>query len=156
MNKPADTLLIQALWPHAVRLIVGGIFFYAAVVKIADPAGFAKNISQYQILPDLWINLTAITLPWLEAACGAALIFAPRLRRGASAWILLMLAVFTSAILFSIYRGLDISCGCFSTGPGASRIGWAKVAENTGLIVLTVISFILAGRHPSVRDRSSQ
>ncbi|HMP91221.1 MAG TPA: MauE/DoxX family redox-associated membrane protein [Kiritimatiellia bacterium] len=143
--------IIDTLWPHGLRLILGIVFIYAGYIKILDPASFAKNVYQYQILPDAWVNITSLILPWLEVVCGLALIIAPRLRRGASAWLFIMLAVFTSAILASIYRGLDISCGCFSTDPNAAKIGWKKVAENTGLLLLSVIAFVQAGKHPSVR-----
>jgi len=143
---------LTILWPHAVRLIVGGVFIYAGYVKIIDPSGFAKNVFQYQLLPNnLLVNLSALFLPWLEVVCGAALILAPRLRRGASIWILGLLAVFTITVIISLARGLDISCGCMSTDPDASKIGWKKVAENTGLIVLTLIAFLRAGQHPSAK-----
>jgi len=152
MNRPAEPGILSSLWPHAVRLLIGGIFIYAGYVKIRDPFAFAKNVYQYQLLPDLWVNLTASLLPWLEVIAGGALILIPRLRRGASAWITLMLLVFTSAILFSLYRGLDISCGCMSTDPNASKIGWSKVAENTGMLILAMLAYIQAGKHPSLRN----
>jgi uncharacterized membrane protein YphA (DoxX/SURF4 family) len=129
------------LWPHAAHLIVGVVFIYAGYIKIIDTPGFAKNIYQYQLVPDLAVNMSAFFLPWLEVFAGAALIFAPRLRRGAAAWILLMLVVFTAAVMISIFRGLDISCGCMSTDPNAAKIGWRKVAENTGLIILTALAY---------------
>lgn len=151
MNRPGEQSLFQCLWPHAVRLVVGGFFIYAGYVKIIDPFAFAKNVYQYQILPDSLINLVALYLPWLELLCGIALILVPRLRRGASGWIFAMLLVFTIAILFSLFRGLDISCGCLSTNPDAAKIGWSKVAENTGLLALTILAFIQAGRHPSLQ-----
>lgn len=133
----------STLWPHAVRLLVGGVFIYAGYVKIIDPSGFAKNIYQYQLLPNnQLVNLTALFLPWLEVVCGLALIIAPRLRRGASVWIIGMLMVFTAAVIISLARGLDISCGCLSTDPDAAKIGWKKVAENIGLIVLTAIACV--------------
>lgn len=134
------------LWPHAAHLIVGGIFIYAGFIKIIDVPGFAKSIYHYQLVPDLVINVSAILLPWLEVFTGAALIFIPRMRRGAAAWIFLMLVVFTGAVIISILRGLDISCGCLSTGPEASRIGWRKVIENAGLLLLTTLAYIRAGR----------
>lgn len=129
------------LWPHAAHLIVGGVFIYAGWIKIIDTPGFAKNIYQYQLLPDFWVNLSAIVLPWLEFTTGIILIFMSRLRRGAAAWIGLMLVVFTTAVIISIARGLDISCGCLSTDPEAAKIGWRKVAENTGLLVLTALAY---------------
>ncbi|MGA1193262.1 MAG: MauE/DoxX family redox-associated membrane protein [Kiritimatiellia bacterium] len=134
------------LWPHAAHLIVGVVFIYAGWIKIIDTPGFAKNIYQYQLIQDIWVNLSAIILPWLELVTGIVLIFIRPLRRGAAAWIGLMLVVFTTAVIISILRGLDISCGCMSTSPDAAKIGWRKVAENTGLFLLTILSYLRAGR----------
>ncbi|MGA1529649.1 MAG: MauE/DoxX family redox-associated membrane protein [Kiritimatiellia bacterium] len=134
------------LWPHAAHLIVGVVFIYAGWIKIIDTPGFAKNIYQYQLIQDIWVNLSAIILPWLELVTGIILIFIRPLRRGAAAWIGLMLVVFTTAVIISILRGLDISCGCMSTSPDAAKIGWRKVAENTGLFLLTILSYLRAGR----------
>lgn len=154
MNAPPPTpTLLQSLWPHAIRLLVGGIFIYAGSVKIADPHGFARSIFNYHLVGDQLVNASALLLPWLEVITGFALILVPRLRRGASAWILAMLAVFTAAVAISLYRGLDISCGCFSTNPDAGGVGWRKVAENIGLMALAVISFMQAGNHPSLKSR---
>jgi len=141
---PGMKSLFQTLWPHAVHLIVGGVFLYAGAVKIMDPHGFAKNVYHYQLLPDLWVNLSALIMPWLELVTGAALIFQPRWRRGAAAWIFLMLFAFTGAVLSGMMRGLDISCGCLSTSPDAAKIGWRKVAENTGLMILCALAYFRA------------
>jgi uncharacterized membrane protein YphA (DoxX/SURF4 family) len=136
------------LWPHAARIIVGVVFIYAGWIKIIDTPGFAQSIYQYQLLPDFWVNLSAIILPWLEFTTGIILILLPRLRRGAAAWIGLMLVVFTTAVIISIFRGLDISCGCMSTDPNAAKIGWRKVAENTGLFILTALAYRNAKSEP--------
>lgn len=135
MNNAATR---YARWPDlvvwALRLILGAIFIYAGYIKIIDPHGFAKNIFQYQLLPDVLVNISALILPWLEVVAGACLIAVPPLRRGAAGWILLMLIVFTTAIIISLARGLDISCGCMSTDPAAAKIGWKKVFENTAML----------------------
>ncbi len=136
---------VRAWTFRLLRWLLGAVFIYAGWIKIIDPHGFALNIYHYQLLSDRAVNLAALLLPWLEVIAGIALIALPTHRRGAAGWILIMLIIFTGAILISLHRGLDISCGCLSTGPDAARIGWRKVIENTGLIALA----ILAGRDTS-------
>ncbi|HMO51056.1 MAG TPA: MauE/DoxX family redox-associated membrane protein [Kiritimatiellia bacterium] len=150
--RPFLNRVFPALVAHGLRLVIGIVFIYAGYIKILDPFAFAKNIYHYQLLPDVAVNIAAWLLPWLEVLTGAALILAPRWRRAAAAWILVMLTVFTGAILISLYRGLDISCGCMSTDPGAARIGWRKVAENIALWIGTAVAFYGAARHPSSPD----
>jgi len=58
--------------------------------------------------------------------------------RGSSLLISFLLIVFIIAILSALGRGLDILCGCFTLDPNASRIGWNKVIENIGLLLLGV------------------
>jgi putative oxidoreductase len=104
----------------AIRLVLGIVFIYAAVHKIAHPADFAQDIYNYRMLPPGFINFMALTLPWLEIICGV-LIVAGVFTRGSALLIGFMLLVFVIAISFALLRGLDISCGCFSSG-----------GENTG------------------------
>jgi uncharacterized membrane protein YphA (DoxX/SURF4 family) len=70
----------------AFRLIVGGLFIYAGVIKIADPLGFARDIQNYRILPPQACLFIALALPWFEALSGAFLIVG--LFRQTSAWLL--------------------------------------------------------------------
>jgi uncharacterized membrane protein YphA (DoxX/SURF4 family) len=127
----STTLLI---W--AGRLVLAGFFLYAAVPKIIDPAGFAKSIHGYQILPDGGINLLALFLPWVELLAALALLAAPGLRRGALALITLMLAVFTAAIASAVARGIDIDCGCFSTSGAGLRAGWLHLGLDVVLLAI--------------------
>jgi len=98
----------------ATRIILGAIFVYASVDKILHPAAFAEAVYNYQILPDSFINLTAILLSWLELILGACLIAGVWLP-GAVMIANVLLVVFVGALLFNLARGLDIHCGCFST-----------------------------------------
>jgi uncharacterized membrane protein YphA (DoxX/SURF4 family) len=104
----------------AIRLVLGIVFIYAAIHKIAHPGDFAQDIYNYRMLPDTFINFMALTLPWLEIICGV-LIIVGVFTRGSALLIGFMLLVFIIAISFALLRGLDISCGCFSSG-----------GENTG------------------------
>jgi uncharacterized membrane protein YphA (DoxX/SURF4 family) len=93
---------------------MGALFIWASVEKIHDPEAFAKIIENYHILPSGLINLTALLLPWTEAVCGLLLI-SGFFVDGAALILNLLLVVFIVALLSSFYRGIDITCGCFST-----------------------------------------
>jgi len=118
------------------RLILGVIFIYASMDKIAHPAAFAKDIYNYQILPEILINLTALALPWLELILGIFLLVG--LFREGSAWIAtLLLVVFFGAMVFNLARGLDIHCGCFHTsaqGTDSAPMAWYVFRDGLFLI----------------------
>ena len=121
-----------------IRLYIGSIFIYASMSKITDPAVFAENIAAYRIMPYWGLNLTAIILPWLELICGFLLVIGLRTR--ATALILAgMLSIFTVFVIINIFRGSDISCGCFDEV--GEPIGWAKVAQNTTWFIMTIMIF---------------
>jgi uncharacterized membrane protein YphA (DoxX/SURF4 family) len=101
----------------AIRLVLGIVFIYAAIDKIAHPGDFAQNIYNYRMLPAGFINFMALTLPWLEVICGALIIVGIFIR-GSAFLIGFMLLIFIIAISFALVRGLDISCGCFSQEGG--------------------------------------
>ncbi len=97
---------------RVVDLIVGGIFVYAGVSKVLDPAQFANDIDNYKTLPWFVSVRLAFYLPWLEIFCGLAVIFRFFYRGGLSI-LTALLAVFIGATVAAKMRGLDITCGCF-------------------------------------------
>jgi len=109
----------------AARLAMAGIFIYASIDKIAHPAAFAKDVYNYQILPDAWVNLTALVLPWLELLLGLCLL-AGVWMPGTVLSVNGLLLAFLAALVFNMARGLDVDCGCFGSdglGPSMSP-GW--------------------------------
>jgi uncharacterized membrane protein YphA (DoxX/SURF4 family) len=112
-----------------LRLGLGAIFIYASLDKIAHPAAFATAIGHYRMLPYFLVALMAAMLPWLELLCGLALIL-NRWTAGAALLIAGMNMIFIIAIATAMARGLDISCGCFSTGGAGSRVGLARLTED--------------------------
>lgn len=127
------------------RLVLGLVFVIASADKLHDPAPFAASIANYRIMPPTAGLLVATVLPWIEVMCGLALIFGIALR-GSSLLLASLLVVFTAAVISGLLRGLDISCGCFTQDPSASKIGWQKVGENTGLLLLAVLLFFSTSR----------
>jgi uncharacterized membrane protein YphA (DoxX/SURF4 family) len=118
------------------RLILGVVFIYASMDKIAHPAAFAKDVFNYQILPEFLINVTALVLPWLELILGIFLLIG--LFREGTAWIAtLLLVVFFGAMVFNLARGLDIHCGCFNTsvqGTDSAPMAWYVFRDGLFLV----------------------
>jgi uncharacterized membrane protein YphA (DoxX/SURF4 family) len=118
----------------AARAVLGILFAAAGVLKLRDPASFAREIANYQLLPAAAPYL-AIVLPAIEIVAGVALVLSPRLwRQAAAASIAALLALFTAAVGVAAARGVDIACGCF--GAGSGRVGGWTIARNLGLIAL--------------------
>jgi uncharacterized membrane protein YphA (DoxX/SURF4 family) len=117
MNRVIKSILSNKYLILAIRIVLGVVFIWAAVDKIAHPADFAQSIYNYRMLPEAVINFMALTLPWLEIICGG-LIVAGIFIRGSAFLIGFMLLIFIIAISFALLRGLDISCGCFSATGG--------------------------------------
>ena len=129
-----------------LRIVLGALFLWASIGKINDPGAFAKVIENYHILPAGLINLTALVLPWLEAVCGLLLI-AGFFVDGAALIINLLMVIFMAALFSSYMRGIDISCGCFSTSlqsSGRSLFYWYLFRD---LVILAMGSWIFYYRY---------
>ncbi len=121
------------------RLILGGVFIYASLDKIAHPAEFAKAIGNYHVVPFGLENLMALALPWLELIAGICLI-AGIMVDGATIMVILMNIVFIFAISQALARGISIECGCFSvTTEGGDNIGIQTILRDIGYLVLAAM-----------------
>jgi putative oxidoreductase len=106
-----------------LRIALGAVFIVASIDKLRDPGAFATAIANYRLLPYTVVNAIAIVLPWLEVVTGTVLILGIWIRAGTMI-VLGLLFAFSIAISQALFRGLDISCGCFSTNPNAARMSW--------------------------------
>jgi len=121
-----------------LRLVLALVFIYAGVEKISDPERFSQSISNYKLLPVMFVNFFAIVLPWIEVVAGLLLLFGIEVKEN-SFILSILLLVFISAIGISLARGLNIECGCFGTSSGA-MIGFNKLGEN---LIYLLIAFLL-------------
>ena len=123
------------------RLVLGGVFIYASLDKIANPAEFAKAIGNYHVLPFGLENLLALFLPWLELLTGILLI-AGIMVDGATILIISMNIVFIFAISQALARGISIECGCFSISTeGGSNIGFQTILRDFVYLIMAFIIF---------------
>ena len=113
----------------AGRIILGGLFLYASMDKMANPDAFLKIINNYKVLPVQLENPLAVFLPWLEFITGFCLITGKWVK---GAWLLYssMLIVFIIALTQALIRGLDISCVCFSVAPSTTSVVWLRIFED--------------------------
>lgn len=118
----------------AGRLLLGGVFAYAAVGKLADPAGFITDIGHYHLLPYPVTVAAGLYLPWLELICAAA-VLSRRQERGALLLLLGLCSLFAAALASAWWRGLDINCGCFGHRANSSALPLALIrAVALGLV----------------------
>jgi len=129
------TLLSGKYTSMLFRLVLGAIFIYASIDKIAHPADFARAIFYYRILPVSLVNIFAVVLPWAELFAGTLLILGI-FTRGSVLLIDVMLLVFIVAIAYNVLRGVDISCGCFTVSPAAEKHGLSLLYRDIGMLLM--------------------
>ena len=118
-----------------IRVLFGLLFIWASWDKILDPAAFARVIYNYRVLPDLLIHPSAIILPWLEMGCGVLLVVG-RMTGGSLIILNSLLLIFGAVLGLSLYRGLDIECGCFSLGAKGEKVAWRTLTRDAVLLGL--------------------
>jgi uncharacterized membrane protein YphA (DoxX/SURF4 family) len=127
-----------------LRLLLGGLFVYASLDKIANPPAFARIVYQWQVLGPVPSNLVAVILPWLEALAGV-LLLAGIWRREAALVVALLLVVFLAAAGSVMARGIDVeNCGCTSVAAkaeagGSHGVGWFLVVRNAFLLASSLV-----------------
>jgi len=152
MRKNSLTHLFTNRWViWFLRFVLALVFIAACLPKMWHPHAFATAIFRYQILPYELINGFAIYLPWLECVTAVVLLFWPKGRMAALVILLAMLLVFTVAISASIFRGIDMACGCFSVNPEAGRIGWLNIGRN----VLLILSCVWLGWFEYIKNKAT-
>lgn len=123
----------------AARVVLGGLFVWAACTKLPDLSLFAEEIANYRLLPPALVPLAAATLPGIELAAGAALVLGVWTR--AAALVLdALLAAFVGGLSQALLRGIDLRCGCFG---GSDTATWGTVARD--LVMLAAGLAVLAG-----------
>ena len=124
----------------AARLLLGGVFVVAGILKVPDPAAAVRAVRAYRLLPEELVAPVAFGLPVVEIAVGLALLAGVFVRTAAVASAVL-LVVFLAAVASDWARGLQIDCGCFGDGGevGAGETAYpAEVLRDTALLVVAL------------------
>ena len=112
MKKRVGDWLTHPNAALAARVVLGCVFIYASLYKIRHPDLFAEAVYNYQLTPEVAVNLVAIWLPWVELFGGGLLVLGLWVR-GSVLLLNGLLVLFLGVLGISLARGLDIHCGCF-------------------------------------------
>jgi len=118
----------------AGRFVLAAVFMAAGGLKIADPIGFARNIVDYDLVPELFAPMIAVVLPWWEVGA-AALAVVGRWKIGSLTALTGMSAAFLVVGVITLARGLSVECGCF--GLLSERVGPVSVSVEAALVVMS-------------------
>jgi uncharacterized membrane protein YphA (DoxX/SURF4 family) len=117
------------------------VWIWAARAKILDPDGAVRSVRAYRLLPEALVHPVGYGLPFLELAIAVLLVagVATRLAAGTSTGLLL---VFMAGIASAWGRGLQIDCGCFSSGGPDATVGASQylgeLLRDTGLLLVSI------------------
>ena len=120
------------------RVVVGGVWVAAGLLKLPDPTESVRAVRNYRILPESLVPFVGHTLPVLEVLIGVCLLVGLLVRANAVVSCVLLTA-FIVGIASAWARGLSIECGCFGGSGGtlgdyAAKYPW-EIARDVGLLV---------------------
>ena len=94
------------------RIVAGGTLVFSGITKIMAGSAFVEEVAEYEMLPEVLIDVFAAILPWVEVFVGAFLILGlfARIASGIGALTVLSFLIANSVVL---YRGLTMDCPCF-------------------------------------------
>lgn len=111
-SRPRATVAVAAT---VVRVLVAGTFVWAAIPKLAHPAGSAAAVRAFELFPEWLVKILGYGLPFLGVGLAVLLAagLATRLAAVVSAAVVLLFAVGVAA---AAARGLEILCGFLDVG----------------------------------------
>ena len=155
-DVPRSLTVAKALpWAAtAGRLLLGAVFAYAALTKIADPAATVRSVRAYDLLPDGLATVVGRGLPSFELVL-ALLLFSGLVLRFAAAVTAGLLVVFLAGIISAAARGLRIDCGCFgSGGPTADPNYTGEIVRDLLLLAVAVGLALLGTSRLSLQPKA--
>ncbi|MBM6546505.1 DoxX family membrane protein [Janibacter sp. YIM B02568] len=130
------------------RLVLGGALLVAGGLKVGNPAGSARAVQAYDVLPFDVARYVGYALPYIEVIVGGLLVL------GLFTWAMAavgtaLMVVFVIGIAQAWARGLSIDCGCFG---GGGQV--APEETKYGREIVRDLAFALCGAWLLWRPRS--
>lgn len=131
-----ESILLQL----PLRILLGGMFLFAAYNKIPAIESFAEAIKGFKVIDadsyQFLIIIGAFVIPWFELIAGLLLVLGLR-ARSAALGIGLLLAVFIYALMHVILTDVSADCSCFGDTNLIcdAAVGYCQVIRNGILLI---------------------
>lgn len=127
------------------RVILGGVFIYASVYKIAFPREFVNVVVSYHLVPDTLAVWVAYLLPWGELCLGIAAVIGFRVKEATLMMCALLLFFLAATGLRSLAGPLK-ACGCFPRNSPLATTDIRLIVLRDSLFFSLGILILLLGR----------
>lgn len=131
------------------RLVLAGVFVVSAVAKLRDREGSRTAVEGFGV-PGALVGLVAAGLPFVEIASAVLLVLPDPFATTGAVVSLVMLLVFTAAVVTNLVKGNRVDCHCFGSLGDSGAIGWHTVGRNGVFLALAAVSLVGAGSLRSV------
>jgi len=130
---------------HITRWGLAVFFISSGLTKLVEPAQFAVLIDAYGILPEVLVMPVALLLPAVEVIAGGCLIYNVR---GSLTTITLLIVLFMAVLVYGIWMGLDVDCGCFGPeDPEAQAFHGLRQALYRDIVIMAGVAILYVWRY---------
>ncbi|HMP80077.1 MAG TPA: MauE/DoxX family redox-associated membrane protein [Pirellulaceae bacterium] len=102
---------------RVVSLCCGAVLIVSGLAHWKNPYAFLQTILRYELVAGVWATAVAVSLPAVNLVVGCCIVL-----NLARQWFLMiaggLFAFFAFVQASAWWRGLEISCGCFSIDSG--------------------------------------
>ena len=126
------------------RSLVGPSFHFVVAAKLPDLRSFADHIADFGLLPEPTLHVAAVGLVALELLGGVGLALD---LCGSLTLVAGLLLLFSAALAYGLYLGLDIGCGCCAFGNHEPHDETLTSALLRDLALLALCAYIYWHRH---------
>lgn len=130
-----------------LRVLLGGLFLYAGLVKASNSQQFAIALVPFTFLPAGSAGFLAVAIAWAEVVAGVVVLL-PRVYPVGAAMIAGLCAVFIAVLSWALWNGIVVSCSCFGNDdPPSSQAMIVAVVRDVFLLAGAVaVPFLGRGR----------
>ncbi len=117
----ARRIPILDLISRTTRMFLGIVLFASAMLHLNNPYSFISDVGNYGLTGEPLSVFVAAILPFVQLVVGVALTFS-FMQKGSMLLATAMFFVFAAVQGTAVWRGIDISCGCF--GHLSEEVSW--------------------------------